>query len=110
MRRYFGWLLLGIVFAMGCDDYTIADKSKMDACAAGVVLTKTEYEQLKRDADIGKSTGRYQIHREGSRTWRLDTATGNICLMLTTEYDWKHDAKDQSNCTLEDALNEHPVK
>jgi hypothetical protein len=90
-------VIIGTIIATGCDDYTIADKAKMDTCAAGVVLTKTDYDQLKRDAELGKSVGRYQIHREGSRTWRLDTASGKICLMLTSTYDWTHDAKDQTS-------------
>src|ERR1700758_924664 len=95
MRRYLisSVVVIGTIIATGCDDYTIADKAKTDACAAGVVLTKANYDQLKRDAELGKSVGRYQIHREGSRTWRLDTATGKICLMLTSTYGWAHDAK-----------------
>jgi hypothetical protein len=99
-------IVIATLIATSCDDYTIADKAKMDACASGVVLTKADYDQLKREAEFGKSVGRYQIHREGARTWRLDTATGHICLMLTTTYDWEHDAKDQSNCAIEDALNQ----
>ena len=99
-------IVIATLIATSCDDYTIADQSKMDACATGVVLTKVDYDQLKRDAELGKSVGRYQIHREGVRTWRLDTATGHICLMLTSTYDWDHDAKNQSSCTNEDALNQ----
>lgn len=97
--------IFGSILIIGCDDYTIAEKAKVDACAAGVVLTKANYDQLKRDAELGKSVGRYQIHREGVRTWRLDTATGHLCLMLTSTYDWEHDAKDQSNCAVEDTMN-----
>lgn len=33
--------------------------------------------------------GRYQLQRDTGRTWRLDTATGDICLMLAPETDWK---------------------
>jgi hypothetical protein len=35
-------VIIGTIIATGCDDYTIADKAKMDACAAGVVLTKAD--------------------------------------------------------------------
>ena len=35
------------------------------------------------------AAGRYQIHTHGERTWRLNTATGYNCLLLTTEADWK---------------------
>jgi hypothetical protein len=107
VRRSFisAFIVSGVILAVGCDDYTIADKAKMDACAGGVVLTKADYEKLKQEAELGKSVGRYQVHREASRTWRLDTATGKLCLMLTTDYDWSHDAKDQASCAIEDALN-----
>jgi hypothetical protein len=73
MRRYLisSIVVIGTIIATGCDDYTVTDKAKVDACAAGVVLTKADYDQLKRDAELGKSVGRYQIHRDASRTWRL---------------------------------------
>jgi hypothetical protein len=32
---------------------------------------------------------RYQMRSEGYRTWRFDTATGKICLLLTPDSDWK---------------------
>jgi hypothetical protein len=35
-------VIIGTIIATGCDDYTIADKAKMDACAAGVVPTKAD--------------------------------------------------------------------
>src|SRR5262245_52227906 len=51
-----------------------------------LVLT-SELVSLRRDAELGRSTGRYQLHAVGSRTWRLDTATGALCLLLTTAAD-----------------------
>lgn len=68
----------------GCGDFDVVDKSKE------VVISKAEYDQLKASAALGKQVGRYQIHREGVRTWRLDTATGRSCLLLTTEADWNN--------------------
>ena len=91
------FLVVFTCLAVGCDDVDIVDKTK------SVVLKRDEYNKLKADAELGKSVGRYQIHREGTRTWRLDTATGKICLMLTSQYDWDHDAKDQTSCATEDA-------
>lgn len=49
------------------------------------LISNQELVELKHDAELGKSAGRYQIHREGMRTWRLDTTTGQVCLLLTTE-------------------------
>jgi len=99
MGRYASIIIAAaILFTTGCGDYAVVDKTQF------VVLKKDEYEKLKANAELGRSTGRYQIHRDGVRTWRLDTATGKICLLLTSQYDWDHDAKDQSNCGVEDAL------
>lgn len=53
------------------------------------LISNQELTQLRHDAELGKAVGRYQIHREGFRTWRLDTSTGDLCLLLTTEQDWK---------------------
>lgn len=53
------------------------------------LISKTELARLRRDADLGKSVGRYQQYHQGWRTWRLDTATGSTCLLLTTDGEWK---------------------
>lgn len=92
-------LALAASFALsGCEDFDVVDKSK------DVVISKAEYDQLRAAALEAKQTGRYQLHREGFRTWRLDTATGKSCLLLTIDADWKGAAKDQTTCDTEDYL------
>lgn len=59
------------------------------ACGDYEVISKTELARLRRDADLGKSVGRYQQYHQGGRTWRLDTATCSTCLLLTTDAEWK---------------------
>jgi len=93
-------LFLGITICFtlcGCGSLTLADKSKE------VVLTRAEYEQLKTLAREPNQVGRYQLHRDGSRAWRLDTATGRLCLMLTSDADWKKDASQRLSCLADDA-------
>lgn len=100
-------LTLLATFALsGCGDFDVVDKSKYDVVdkTKSVVLSKSEYDQLKAAAYEAKQVGRYQIHREGFRTWRLDTATGQSCLLLATEADWKGGAKNQTSCAVEDYL------
>lgn len=80
----------------GCGDFDVVDKSKE------VVISKAEYEQLKAAAALPKQVGRYQLHREGYRTWRLDTATGHNCLLLTTDDDWKKPETTAESCAVED--------
>ena len=53
------------------------------------LVSNDDLAAMKQQADLGKSVGRYQIDREGLSTWRLDTSTGRICLLLTSDADWK---------------------
>ena len=34
-------------------------------------------------------TGRYQLYRQGDITWRLDTNTGQSCVLFATDEQWK---------------------
>lgn len=53
------------------------------------LMSNGDIAALKAEADLGKNVGRYKIEHSGFRTWRLDTSTGQMCLLLTTEQDWK---------------------
>jgi hypothetical protein len=76
----------------GCGNYEIVDKSKYE------VVEKKELEQLKKQTEVSKGIGRYQLHVEGIRMWRLDTATGKLCIWLSSEYDWKDPRTRSSSC------------
>ena len=97
MRRL-AMLFISAGFLSGCDDYQLAEKSKE------VVVPKAEYEQLKAAvaASQTKQVGRYQLHKESLRTWRLDTATGRSCLLLSTDADWKDRGGLEGSCYEED--------
>jgi hypothetical protein len=43
-------------------------------------------------------TGRYQHFDRGTRTYRFDTSTGQICIMLTELYDWDSDEAKKQAC------------
>lgn len=82
----------------GCENFNCVDTSN------SVVISKSEYEQLKAAALEAKQVGRYQLHREGFRTWRLDTSTGHSCLLRAPQADWNGAAKDITSCDTEDYL------
>jgi hypothetical protein len=117
MRRLFVMLLaFSSAFTVsGCGDFDVVDTSKNVVVPVeeykqlkvdttkDVVISKAEYEQLKTDAALAKQVGRYQIDREGIRTWRLDTATGRSCLLLASEADWKKPNIESESCAGEDA-------
>jgi hypothetical protein len=89
-------VFLSIFTLSGCGDFDLVDKEK------NVVISKAEYEQLKASAALAKQVGRYQVHREGFRTWRLDTATGRSCLLLASDADWKDPNTSSQSCADED--------
>ena len=79
-------LILGGCEIVDDSDYETVQKIKSGQYS---LIKNDELSLLKSQAELGKGVGRYQIHREGFRTWRLDTSTGKICLLLTAEADWK---------------------
>ncbi len=103
-------MIATLVFAalqLGCSDLEIAtNTAETDALrkikSGQYELIKTDkLAQLRKDAEIGRSVGRFQIHRQGWRTWRLDTATGASCLLLTTDADWKKSEIAAQSCTVQ---------
>ena len=53
------------------------------------LIDSQQLTELNREASLGKNVGRFRTEREAFRTWRLDTATGETCLLLTSREDWK---------------------
>ena len=94
-RHGFRITILIVICAIqyGCGDYKVVDSREYE------VITKAELAQLKKEAEIGRSVGRYQTFTRGIRTWRLDTATGSSCLLLTSEEDWKKPDTAASACS-----------
>jgi hypothetical protein len=103
------WIVIVIfiltIFQLGCAGLEIAtSQEEVDAVqkirtGQYQLIKNDELAQLKKDAEIGKSVGRFQLHRDGFRTWRLDTATGTSCLMLTIESDWKKPENKTQACS-----------
>jgi len=89
-----GTATIATLILTGCAGYHIVEEKDYQNVAKinggeYELVNKAELAQLKTEAAIGRSVGRYQVYSRGFRTWRLDTATGEACLLLTTEADWK---------------------
>src|SRR6185437_8375781 len=102
-------VLLSVALLCSCGDLTVADTKqevvlKKEELKDYVLVNRQDLEQLKADASIGKSVGRYHQYREGMRTFRLDTATGQNCILLTTDWDWKNPDVSSQNCANIDWL------
>ena len=94
-------------FQLGCSNLDVAtSQAEVDALqkvksGQYELIKKDELAQLRKDAEIGRSVGRFQIHQEYSRTWRLDTATGAACLLFATDTDWKKPETAAQACSLQ---------
>jgi len=89
---------------LACDHYKVIDTQDANAklidfktCNCEVV-PNSELKSLREQAELGKHVNRYQMRTEGFRTWRFDTATGKICLLLTIDSDWKKSDIAAQNC------------
>lgn len=101
----FAFILL-LTAISGCEDMGIyqltdAERDSMSKIRSGqyTLISNKDLDALKQQAELGKSIGRYQIHTEASRTWRLDTANGNVCLLLASQDDWKKPETQAQACT-----------
>jgi hypothetical protein len=94
-----------ILCCAACGQYQVVDAQdsttwvnlKTCNCEA---LSKDELKKIREQAELGKHINRYQMRTEGYRTWRFDTATGKLCLLLTRESEWKDPDIAGENCAL----------
>jgi len=87
----------------GCDSATVAigeDNLILRKLRTGTheLIAASDLAQLRKEAELGRSVGRYQNFSKGLFTWRLDTATGDICLLLAPEAEWKKKAVSTQGC------------
>jgi hypothetical protein len=43
-------------------------------------------------------TGKYQLYRQGNITWRLDTDTGQTCVLFATDEEWRKPKVFRAGC------------
>lgn len=67
------------------------------------VVTLPASETLSRnppDRTILAGTGRFELYRQGDITWRMDTATGQACVLFATEAMWRRSLVYEHGCAL----------
>ncbi len=95
--KAFTWIMPALIFSLiisGCSEYKVINSNEYQIIKKVLsgeyeLINVQELNRLRKEAEIGKGVGRYQMYTHGVRTWRLDTVTGSICLLLTTDTDWK---------------------
>jgi hypothetical protein len=93
-----------------CSSETLGyvDKAKFDDSQKEIADMKKQLADTQEKlAASQKSVADYQAHKyqmfqSGFRTWRLDTATGDSCIALTTDSDWKSKKTKGQSCSCTD--------
>lgn len=78
-------------------------------------ITSLEAEVTQLKADITELKQRqestpqhhYELREDGLRTWRFDPATGDTCIQLTSDADWKRKQTKSQSCACTDASQEY---
>jgi len=84
---------LAVFLLTGCDAYV--EKEKYDVSQKETADLRTQVADLqeslrKAQEQVAQCQAhKYEVFHKGLRTWRLDTVTGNTCILLTTPEDWK---------------------
>src|SRR5437870_11645227 len=87
----------------GCDQFV--EKSKLDESQAKLTQVQTELEQTKKQLAEAQekinelSAKKFSTYESGNRTWRFDSATGETCILLTSERDWKNKGTKAEGCS-----------
>jgi hypothetical protein len=96
-------LSLSVLFLCACEDFGYVEKAKYDQ----LVQENTELKkQLAEKEEEIRSVPHhhYSLHQEGFRTFRFDADTGQTCITLTTESDWKNPKVKMQSCDCVDLL------
>ena len=66
-------------------------ESQPAAPASGAALTPPSSDTILRNPPNGmvfSGSGKFQLYRQGDITWRVDTQTGDACILFATDAQW----------------------
>ena len=78
-----------------------ADQNDQERTEAADVVTLPAAETLSRNPPnrtVLAGTGRFELYRQGDITWRMDTATGQACVLFATEAMWRRTLVYEHGC------------
>jgi cytoskeletal protein RodZ len=67
------------------------DQSSNNQSASSDALAVPAADSITRNPPNGMifaGTGKYQLYRQGDITWRLDTDSGEACILFATDSEW----------------------
>lgn len=94
MLLLLGFLLLTVC---ACEEAGFVDKDKYDKVVQENADLKKQLAQKEEEL---KNIPRhhYSLHNEGFRTFRFDADTGETCILLAPQSDWKKPEVQLQNC------------
>ena len=96
-----------LLFVIGCNTYI--EKSKYEESQEQLQKARTELEKTNKRLEEAQkqvevlSGHKYSTYRDGSRTWRFNAVTGETCILLAAEWDWKRKKTKWQSCDCQDA-------
>jgi hypothetical protein len=102
MRLMFVLFLL--FMTIGCDQFV--EKPKYDLVVQQLSDTKTKLEvaEAKLKTCEQQPKHHYELRNEGFRTFRFDSNSGETCIKLTSQADWKSPDTVRQGCEYQDYL------
>ena len=96
-----------VLFAInvGCDKYV--ERDKYDAAMEQLAEARQQLEKTESKLTTCEQQPKhhYELRNEGLRTWRFDSATGETCVQLTSDADWKKPEIMRESCAYQDYLS-----
>src|SRR6266705_5519712 len=80
-----------LIFLINCNSHTEAGSENAQIPSHPYVSRAELRKQLEQAQEQIKelSAHKYSTLESGSRTWRFDAVTGETCILLAPEWDWK---------------------
>jgi hypothetical protein len=108
-----GWIVIGLVVWGGYAGIShILDKGKSDPSVSASAPDPRDQKIKELSDKVAALESKpkqhhYELRKEGVRTWRFDSDTGDTCIQLTTKDDWKRPQTTRQGCQYTDFLAEH---
>jgi hypothetical protein len=100
MKYKFVWIA-GIIGITGCAPTHTQAEFDLIRLSTNVTGLQSTIIELKGDIQrLQVKPSQYQLITLGARSWRFDTTTGSICLLLASKADIASTDLDKSWCTL----------
>ena len=98
-------LIVAFVMNVSCDKYV--ERDKYDAAMQQLAEARQQLEktELKLTTCEQQPKHHYELRNEGLRTWRFDSSTGETCVQLTSDADWKKPDIKRQSCVYRDYLS-----